>query len=436
MNYRDVYFSRVNHFGNTIAERMKNSGIVAFEKWMAQSPFTVINLSVERGYYFSGIIETSKDREEKKIMYLYVANDIPIKVGDILTWRQDNGAIEKWLLLQQIHKVHPTYQTFQIIKCNYELKWIDFSGYLRKSWAYAVSSVDSKVKSNFRMWHSLISPQPNKYAEVIMPRPLFEDNSEDLDRLMRGITFIIENEGWTIIECDWTSVEGIAYMSLTESKVNYQYDDRVVDVAELDRLKFPILEKVYAIGEEIVPHYTQDTFNEWETVLIPSEIEGEEPYVALNNNNHWQAIRAGQFIMKMRLKNYNAEDPKMAVTKEFEITITEASGGTIYLQGADEVRLDRYETYSLMDENTNNPITLAADDTIEFIVENKTAAKKQLASLVTAYDANKNIIPYAQVLHANANNELGEVVLTAIHKNGNNEIVATYTKTVKIIPLW
>jgi uncharacterized protein YijF (DUF1287 family) len=32
-------------------------------------------------------------------MYLYVANDIPIQVGDILTWRQDNGAIEKWLLL-------------------------------------------------------------------------------------------------------------------------------------------------------------------------------------------------------------------------------------------------------------------------------------------------------------------------------------------------
>lgn len=99
MNYLDVYFARVNHFGETVADRIKNSGIVAFEKWMAQSPFTVEDLSVERGYYFSGIIETSKDREEKKIMYLYVANDIPIRVGDILTWRQDNGAIEKWLLL-------------------------------------------------------------------------------------------------------------------------------------------------------------------------------------------------------------------------------------------------------------------------------------------------------------------------------------------------
>jgi len=99
MNYLDVYFSRVNHFGETYADRLKNSGIVAFEKWKARSPFLVEDLSVERGYYFSGIIETSKDKEEKKLMYLYVALDIPIQVGDILTWRQDNGVIEKWLLL-------------------------------------------------------------------------------------------------------------------------------------------------------------------------------------------------------------------------------------------------------------------------------------------------------------------------------------------------
>jgi len=38
---------------------------------------------------------------------------------------------------------------------------------------------------------------------------------------MRGINFIIEDEAWTVIECDWTSVEGVIYMSLTESKVNY-----------------------------------------------------------------------------------------------------------------------------------------------------------------------------------------------------------------------
>ena len=424
MNYLDVYFSRTNYFGETVADRIKNSGIIAFEKWMAQSPFTVTDLSVERGYYFSGIIETSKDKEEKKIMYLYVSNDIPIVVGDILTWRQDNGATEKWLLLQQIHKVQPQYQTFQIIKCNYELKWIDANGYLRKSWAYAVSSVDSKVKSNFRMWHSLVSPQPNKFAEIIMPRPHLE--GIDADQLMRGITFIIENEGWIVIECDWTSVEGIAYMSLTESKVNYEYDDRIVDVAETDRLLFPTLQAVYNIGDEIVPEFTAQTLNEWEIVLlVPETAEGELPVVEVLSNGHLRAINAGKAIIKMRLKNYDADDPRKAVTKEFEITVS-ASNDALYLKGPDEVKLDRYATYELVNEDTGNPVL----DTVEFSIINKTEEKISLATIAPAYDNENNQLLYANVFHANAKNKLGEVILSAVY-NGE-----TYTKTIKIVPLW
>ena len=99
MNYLDVYFNRVFHLGETPNEIALNSNIRSFERWLANSPFTVDYLSVERGLYFNGIIQTSKDKEEKKLMYLYVAVDIPIRVGDILTWQQDNGVVEKWLLL-------------------------------------------------------------------------------------------------------------------------------------------------------------------------------------------------------------------------------------------------------------------------------------------------------------------------------------------------
>ena len=411
VNYLDVYFSRVNHFGETPAERIKNSGIVAFEKWMAQSPFTVTDLSVERGYYFSGIIETSKDRTEQKIMYLYVANDIPIVVGDILTWRQDNGAIEKWLLLQQIHKVHAQYQTFQIIKCNYELKWIDANGYLKKSWAYAVSSVDSKVKDNFRMWHSLISPQPNKFAEIIMPRPQLEGIDED--QLMRGITFIIENEGWRVVECDWTSVEGIAYMSLTEAKVNYNYDDRLIDVAETDRYKFPELSTLFKVGDTIVPQFEAGTLNQWEIELI-------KPKDCDFINDEFVATAQGQCIITMRLKN------RPAVTKQVEITIGAANEDIVYIKGADEVRLDRYATYELTSETTGDPVV----GEVTFSIANKTEEKIPLATLAPAYDKNNNELTYARVLHANAKNKLGEVILSAVYGG------QTYTKTVKIIPLW
>ena len=415
MNYLDIYFSRVNHFGETTAERIKNSGIVAFEKWMAQSPFTVTDLSVERGYYFSGIIETSKDREEKKLMYLYVANDIPIRVGDILTWRQDNGVIEKWLLLQQMHKVHPTYQTFQIIKCNYELKWIDFNGYLRKSWAYAVSSVDSKVKSNFRMWHSLISPQPNKFAEVIMPRPIFENESEDLDRLMRGITFIIENEGWQIIECDWTSVEGIAYMSLTESKVNYQYDDRNIDVAETDRYKFPALPTLYRVGDTIVPQFEADTLNQWEIELI-------KPEDCTFIDNEFKATAPGQCIITMQLKN------RPAACRQVEITVNAQEDEFVgYIDGPDKLRLDRQDVYSLK----GNVAVNDAEVSMEILVD--PSAKKlpsDYGTLRQDIDDNNQPIPNKYILHANAKNKLGTLVLVATY-NG-----IEYTKTVEIVPLW
>lgn len=413
MRYLDAYFSRVNYFGDTYAERLKNSGIVAFEKWMARSPFTVIDLSVERGLYFSGIIETSKDKEEKKLMYLYVALDIPIQVGDILTWRQDNGAIEKWLLLQKVHKVHEQYQTFQIIKCNYDLKWIDADGYLHKSWAYAVSSVDSKVKGNFRMWHSLISPQPNKFAEIIMPRPILEGT--DKDQLMRGITFIIENEGWEVIECDWTSVEGIVYMSLTESKVNYQYDDRDIDVAAADRYKFPALPTLYKVGEQIIPQFETDTLNQWEIELIkPDDCD----FIS----DDFIATGAGQCIITMRLKN------RPAVTKDVEITINPQEQEFIaYINGPDQLRLDRQDIYSLASDSYIDDAAV----TIK-IQEDPTAKKKpsDYATLKPKLDDNGQIVPNAYILHANAQNKLGKLVLVASYND------VEYTKTVEIIPLW
>lgn len=401
MNYVDAYFSRVYHLGETANEIAKNSNIRSFERWLAGSPFTVENLSVERGLYFSGIIQTSKDKEEKKLMYLYVANDIPIQVGDILTWIQDNGATEKWLLLQKVHKVHEDYQTFQIIKCNYELKWIDANGYLHKSWAYAVSSVDAMIKGNFRMWHSLVSPQPNKYAEIIMPRP--ELKEADRNQLMRGITFIIEDEGWVVIECDWTSVEGVIYMSLTESKVNYEYDDRDIEVADLDRFKFPTLDSLYTIGDYIVPHFEEGTLNEWEIEMTPSDpslVEFEE------SSSKWRAIASGKLIFTMQFKG------KKAVTREYEILINATSEAfSAYIDGPESIKLDRYCTYTLKG-------THAFIGSIDFELEDT-----QLA-VISDKQNDKCII------HANAKNKLGEIVLKATY-NGME-----FTKTIKIVPLW
>lgn len=162
MNYRDVFYSRINHFGNTTAERIRQGGIRSFEKWLAESPHTVRRLYADRQIYFDAIILTNKDKEYQKIMFLNVANTIPLVIGDIINWRQDNGNIEKWIIFQETHKVNGTYRTFWIVKCNYLLKWIDKLGHLQQSWAYVVSSTDDKIKGNFRTWNNL-----NKIGHLI-----------------------------------------------------------------------------------------------------------------------------------------------------------------------------------------------------------------------------------------------------------------------------
>ena len=56
--------------------------------------------------------------------------------------------------------------------------------------------------------------------------------------------------------------------------------------------------------------------------------------------------------------------------------------------------------------------------------------KIPLVTVKPAYDEHDNIIKQACVLYANAKNKLGEVTLSTEYDN------KTYTKVVKVIPLW
>ena len=52
----------------------------------------------------------------------------------------------------------------------------------------------------------------------------------------RATNFIVEEESWTVVEYDHTSVPGVIYLSLTEGKVNLIYDDLENNIADTDKL--------------------------------------------------------------------------------------------------------------------------------------------------------------------------------------------------------
>lgn len=398
MNYLDVYFSRLNHLGETTAERIRNGGIRSFEKWMAESPHTIRDLSVERGLYFDGIILTSKDKEYQKIMFLNVANDIAIQIGDIMNWTLDDGNIEKWLLIQEEKKVNGTYRTFWIVRCNYLMKWIDAQGHLQESWSYFVSSLSDKIKGNFRTWHSLITPQPNKYAELLMPRY----------PIQRATNFIVEEESWNVIEYDHTSVPGLIYISLTENKINSIYDDVDNNIADLDKLaKYEILlpdgEQNFSVGDVINPTFT----------LIKNGVPFNADIELLSNNKKLVKNVNGKLIASaegtadiiVKLKDY----PE--IQKTFSINITSIQMEfSAYIDGPDIIRLDRKAAYHL--QGTNE-----IDGEVIFSIDSP------LASII---EVNNNQC----IIHANNKNKLGEFILVA---NYNNKV---YEKAIRIIPLW
>ena len=393
-DYLDAYFSRVFHRGESVAEVAKNTGERSFESWLASSIHTVKDLSVERGLYFSGIILTNKDKEHQKIMFLNVANDIPIVIGDIVNW-----GTEKWIIFQKEKKVCETYQTFLILQCNYLLKWIDSNGHLQQSWGHFTSSLDSKVKENFRTWNSLITPQPNKYAEIIMPRR----------NIARDTSFIVEEEAWSMVEYDHSSVPGVIYLSLTEEKLNSIYDDTINNIADTDKLaKYEVIagkeKQIFTVGSPIVPTFT--IVKNGKPIEVDYKFIPENKKIAKFVNGTLTAIKEGETSLIVQLVEY----PE--IYTRLEIIVGKENNFSAYIEGSDSIRLGREFSYKLVGTSEIN-------ENVSF-----TLKETNLAFIINSGENNLCRIK------ANDKNKLGSVELIAEYQG------IEYTKTISIIPLW
>lgn len=398
MRYTDVYFRRINHMGYTKAEQAYNYGIAQFEQQLENSPHRV-DLSSNTGLYFAAIILQNKEDENKKTMKMEVAVDIALKVGNIIYW-PDGDTVEKWIIYQKERKVNETYQTFYIVRCNYHVKWIDAEGHVNCSWCYLVSSMDNKIKGNYRTWNSLITPQPNKYLEILMPDMV----------VAKGTRFVINEECWLMVEYDNTSVDGILYMSLTEEKLNLLNDDCVNNLADIDKIAeytiiMPEGAQTFSVGEEINPIFT----------IMKNGLPVEDMAVGFIVSDNTMVNSVGDMLVATRpgnleLKIYLTKFPNIGNT--IPLVIGERKVFSAYIDGQDKLKLNRSAEYKF----------LASEALVENVVFSLPADNK-LATIVSFTNN-------SCVVKGNALNKLGKIILTAKY-NG-----MTYEKEIQIVPLW
>lgn len=225
----------------------------------------------------------------------------------------------------------------------------------------------------------------------------------------RATNFIVEDESWTVVEYDRSSVPGVIYLSLTESKVNTIYDDLENDIADLDKLAIydlsvPEATQIFTVGEPIELTFTLMKNG------IPSDEEVE--FISTNKkivkmvDNELKAIAEGEVDIIVQLKQYPV------VQKTITIQVGEEKNEfSAYIEGSDTLRLDRIGVYTLKgtEEIVGEVIYSISDNTLAKITEVK--------------DNNCSV-------RANAKNKLGTITISAVYNDN------TYTKQISIVPLW
>ena len=224
----------------------------------------------------------------------------------------------------------------------------------------------------------------------------------------RATNFIVEDESWTVVEYDHTSVPGVIYLSLTEGKVNLIYDDLQNDIADTDKLAqynllVPSEIQVFNIGDVIEPVFTLT--KNGIPINLETELISQNKQIAKVVNGQLTAIADGEVDIIVQLKDIPS------ITNMIHIRVGGTSEFSAYIEGIENIRLDRDASYKLIG-------TSAINGSVIFSIDNEELVK------IVSVEADKCI------LHANDKNILGSFTLSATYNN------VEYTKTISIIPVW
>ena len=228
----------------------------------------------------------------------------------------------------------------------------------------------------------------------------------------RSTNFIIEEESWAVIEYDHTSVPGVIYLSLTENKINLIYDDVENEIADTDKLaKYDLLipaePQVFGLNTVVEPKFTitkNGYVSAFDYNLIPDDITKIKIV-----NGELKAVGIGDTTITVQLRDY----PDIKLTLNVSVATT-SSDFIAYIEGPDKIRLAKENVEFKLASNSEIP----SDANVVFSIDDTTIAT------ITSVSG-----PSCRI-KTNDKNILKPFTLTAVYDS------VSYTKEIKIIPLW
>lgn len=401
-DYYKVFQERCKNHGKSFKSLVQSQAALDFQRFLVSSP-NAIDVTVndeEEKIRVATIL--NKEKNDTDVRRFFLANkEDGLKIGDFIYW--DDTV---WILLKKEKDTIDAYDKFEGLECRHNIKWIDKFGVLQSTPCYLVAQTDEKVKANFRTWNNMITPQPNKYLEIITSRKNIELSQR----------FLIDETAWLVVETDYISVKGIIYLSLTEDKKDLYEDDinnDIADIVDLNKFQLKLEETEITLGIDGTYQLSGKIYlngNLYSSNIIVEILEGEEN-ISIDENLKITGIKEGNTKLRISMEENNE------ISQELNVTIQEsAPANVVYdLKGDVSIKWGRTKVYQFVRivNGIFEPIKA------EFSIEDKD-------KLIKNYEINETSI----TITANEDNRVGEFYINCTFGE------ETVRKEIKVTSLW
>ena len=402
-DYYLVFQERSGNHGKTFKEVVQKQARHDFKYFLQSSP-NAIKVTINSKEGKETKVATILNKENETLVKRYFLCDIAdqISIGDFLYWGDSI-----WLMFRKERDTIEAYDKFEGIECRHKIQWVDSYGVLQNTPCYLVAQKDDQIKSNFRTWNNMITPQPNKYLEIITCR----------NNIQLGQKFLIDETAWYVVESDYISIKNILYLSLTEDKKDIYVDDiadNIANIVDLNKFEMRIkdkeisldIDKEYKIAGEV---YLNG--NKYSDKIIIEVIEGAD-LVTINDNFTLTALSEGRVVLRICMEENNE------IYQEMIINIVKNAPQNISYQ-------------------------LIGDESIKWGRTKVIQAVKVVDGVSAAIAASFKVIDKEELLSSYEINS-SSVTITADTKNkvGNFTIICTFEdgsiveKTIRVTSLW
>lgn len=402
-DYYLVFQERSGNHGKTFKQVVQKQAQRDFKYLLQSSPNAIgVNINSKDGDLTKVVTIVVKETETLAKRYFLCDKADQIKIGDFLYWGDSI-----WLMFKKERDTIEAYDKFEGIECRHFIQWIDKYGVLQETPCYLVAQTDEKVKSNFRTWNNMITPQPNKFMEIITSR----------NNIQLGQKFLIDETAWFVVESDYISVKNIIYLSLTEDKKDLYTDDlenNIANIVDLNKFKLQVkdTEIDLGIGEEYqITSAIYLNGNKYSDEFIVEIIEGEN-LISMNENFKLTALSEGSVKLRICMEENNE------VFEEMTINIVETAPETITYQFVGDESIKWGRTKVLQSVKNINGVA-------EPTVATFTVTDEQ--SLLASYEINNSSV----TITANDDNKIGTILVSCTFEDGSQ-----VNKIISVTSLW